>query len=99
LSEFESNSDRDREIELRAERRAERRRNRKRSRRAPSFDTSVPSPCISVCQVDNATGCCIGCYRSIDEIREWPILTADEKQAALARIAARKAAAGPIRRP
>ncbi len=58
------------------------------------LDTSVPSPCISVCQVDNATGCCIGCYRAIDEIREWPILTAEEKRAVLARIADRKTAAG-----
>ncbi len=54
----------------------------------------MPSPCITVCQVDDATGCCIGCYRSIDEIREWPILSADEKRAVLARIAERKAAAG-----
>jgi uncharacterized protein len=65
-----------------------------RPRRRPEFDTSVPSPCITVCQVDDATGCCIGCYRSIDEIREWPILSADEKRAVLARIAERKAAAG-----
>ncbi len=69
-------------------------RSRGRSRRRPEFDTSVPSPCITVCQVDDATGCCVGCYRSIDEIREWPILSADEKRAVLARIAERKAAAG-----
>ena len=75
---------------------------RARSRRRPGgrtrprreFDTSVPSPCIMVCQVDDATGCCIGCYRSIDEIREWPILSADEKRAVLARIDERKADAG-----
>lgn len=54
----------------------------------------MPSPCITVCQVDDATGCCIGCYRSIDEIREWPILSADEKRAVLARIAGRKVADG-----
>ena len=77
------------------ERDAETERVRRRARRrarARSFDTTIPSPCISVCQVDNATGCCIGCFRSIDEIREWPIMTAEEKTAALARIAARKAA-------
>jgi predicted Fe-S protein YdhL (DUF1289 family) len=70
------------------------RRRRARPGRRREFDTSVPSPCITVCQVDDATGCCIGCYRSIDEIREWPILSADEKRAVLARIAERKAAAG-----
>ena len=77
------------------ERDAETERVRRRARRrarARSFDTTVPSPCISVCQVDNATGCCIGCFRTIDEIREWPIMTAEEKTAALARVAARKEA-------
>ncbi len=80
------------EIDDRTEQRRERARRRPRRRR--EFDTSVPSPCITVCQVDDATGCCIGCYRSIDEIREWPILSADEKRAVLARIDERKAAAG-----
>jgi predicted Fe-S protein YdhL (DUF1289 family) len=72
-----------------------RERRRRRPRRPREFDTSVPSPCISVCQVDNATGCCIGCFRSIDEIRDWPILTAEQKHAVLARIAERKAASRP----
>ncbi len=75
----------------------ERRRTRRRPRRVLEFDTSVPSPCISVCQIDNTTGCCIGCFRSIDEIREWPILTAEQKRAALALVAERKAASGPGR--
>ena len=71
-----------------------RRRARRRPRRVIELDDTVPSPCISVCQVDDANGCCIGCYRSIDEIREWPILTAEQKQAILARIVERKAVAG-----
>ena len=75
----------------------ERRRARRRPRRILELDTSVPSPCISVCQIENATGCCIGCFRSIDEIREWPILSAEQKRAALARIAERKAALGKRR--
>jgi len=59
-------------------------------RPARTFDTSIPSPCIAVCQIDGATDCCIGCFRSIDEIRDWPIMTADEKTQALARIEQRK---------
>ena len=69
-------------------------RRRGRAARRRVFDTSVPSPCISVCQVDNATGQCIGCYRTIDEIRDWPIMTADEKTDVLGRIATRKAGSG-----
>ncbi|TXH37296.1 MAG: DUF1289 domain-containing protein [Rhodospirillaceae bacterium] len=50
-----------------------------------------PSPCISVCQIDNKTGYCIGCYRTIDEIRDWIISTPDQRNAILAQLAERKA--------
>ena len=66
------------------------RRRRRRARRALQ-DTSVPSPCIAVCQVDDVNDLCIGCFRHVDEIRDWPILTAAEKQAVLDRCAARRA--------
>ncbi len=80
--------------------RESRRRDRRRRRRAPAFDTTIASPCISVCQIDDETGCCIGCYRSMDEIREWPIMSATEKSEVLTRVAARKAKlAGPDSRP
>ncbi len=68
--------------------RSERRRRRRARRALP--DDSVPSPCISVCQVDDASDLCIGCLRHIDEIRDWPILTAPEKRAVLDRCAARR---------
>ena len=76
--------------------RAERRRRiaERRRSRPPRFDTTIPSPCIAVCQFDDATGCCIGCFRAIDEIREWPIMTAEQKTEVLERIVGRKAAAG-----
>jgi predicted Fe-S protein YdhL (DUF1289 family) len=73
--------------EARRARRAERR----RRVQAREFDDSVPSPCIAVCQLDSRTDLCIGCQRSVDEIREWPIMTAAEKQATLDRIEERKA--------
>ena len=72
----------------------DRRARRRRRPNAARFDTTIPSPCIAVCQVDDATGNCIGCFRSLDEIREWPIMTAEQKTQTLARIAERKAAAG-----
>jgi predicted Fe-S protein YdhL (DUF1289 family) len=66
----------------------ERRRRRARPRR--EFDTSVPSPCIAVCQVDARTDLCIGCRRHIDEIRDWPIMTAEQKRAVLAALPGRR---------
>ncbi len=77
-----------------ADRRA-RRRERKRRAQQRAFDTSVPSPCIAVCQLDSATDLCVGCRRHVEEIRDWPIMTADEKRAAWARIDARAAADTP----
>ncbi|NMM14036.1 MAG: DUF1289 domain-containing protein [Rhodoferax sp.] len=32
---------------------------------------NVPSPCISVCRMSKLTDWCEGCYRTIDEIRQW----------------------------
>ncbi|MGH6947629.1 MAG: DUF1289 domain-containing protein [Kiloniellales bacterium] len=66
------------------------RRTARREARQARFDTSVPSPCISVCQMDSDNRYCLGCRRSIDEIREWPILSAEEKRAVLALLAARR---------
>lgn len=68
-----------------------RRAERRRRARAREFDTSIPSPCIAVCQLDSKTDLCIGCQRHVDEIRDWPVMTAEEKRATLARIEGRKA--------
>lgn len=32
---------------------------------------TVESPCISVCAMKDDTGFCIGCYRTLEEIRGW----------------------------
>lgn len=36
-----------------------------------SFAQTVPSPCVSVCQMDEATGLCQGCLRTLEEIGQW----------------------------
>ena len=55
---------------------------RKNRRRGPdsssSFDTTVPSPCLSVCIFDGRPYC-KGCYRNADEIRDWMIMTREQK--------------------
>jgi predicted Fe-S protein YdhL (DUF1289 family) len=69
----------------------EARRQRRREARLRTLDTSIPSPCVSVCMIDDRNGWCLGCKRTIDEIRDWPILSAEEKTAILEEIEARKA--------
>ena len=31
----------------------------------------IQSPCVGICTMDDATGLCLGCYRSLDEIKGW----------------------------
>lgn len=71
--------------------REEHRRRRRDVRRRALFDTTIPSPCISICQMEEATGFCLGCRRTLDEIRDWIIMTPEEKREVLARVAERKA--------
>ena len=67
-----------------------RRRNRRRGAPRDRLDRSIASPCISLCRLDPESGLCAGCYRDIDEIRDWPIMTAEEKLRVLARVAERR---------
>ncbi|HYG12591.1 MAG TPA: DUF1289 domain-containing protein [Methylophilaceae bacterium] len=38
------------------------------------------SPCIGVCTMNEATGFCQGCYRTIDEIRGWWDMAPEQKR-------------------
>lgn len=48
-------------------------------------DIDVRSPCISVCKLDKS-GVCVGCYRTIDEIRDWYRLDNDGRRLILEQI-------------
>jgi predicted Fe-S protein YdhL (DUF1289 family) len=41
------------------------------------------NPCISLCEFDGRTGWCLGCGRTIPEIREWRKLTLYRRTALL----------------
>jgi predicted Fe-S protein YdhL (DUF1289 family) len=40
----------------------------------------VPSPCVSVCRMDAASGLCEGCLRTLDEIGAWSRLGDEAKR-------------------
>ncbi|MHB8493993.1 MAG: DUF1289 domain-containing protein [Casimicrobiaceae bacterium] len=50
----------------------------------------VASPCISVCRMDDATGLCIGCLRTLDEIAAWGTLDDDARREVWVAIARRR---------
>ena len=39
----------------------------------------LPSPCISVCQMDALDGVCVGCYRTRAEIAAWSSMNQDDQ--------------------
>ena len=56
----------------------------------PTGVGTVPSPCISVCTIDVASGYCAGCLRTVDEIAAWASLTDREKRAVWNELARRR---------
>jgi predicted Fe-S protein YdhL (DUF1289 family) len=53
---------------------------------------AITSPCISVCRLDPATGWCIGCLRTIDEIAAWGSMGKARREQVLAELPARRVA-------
>ncbi len=47
------------------------------------IEIEIESPCIGVCSMDEATGFCQGCYRTIDEIQGWWDLDNTQKKMVL----------------
>ena len=50
----------------------------------------IASPCINVCKMDERTGLCSGCLRTIDEIALWSSTDDSRRLAILAAIAKRR---------
>jgi predicted Fe-S protein YdhL (DUF1289 family) len=50
----------------------------------------VASPCTGVCRLDPATGWCVGCLRSLDEIAAWGTLDDAARRQVLDRVAVRR---------
>ena len=55
----------------------------------------VSSPCISLCRMDDETGLCEGCARTLDEICDWADADDAEKQAILRAIDLRRGSLHP----
>jgi len=48
---------------------------------------TIPSPCISVCQLDSESRRCLGCARTIEQIEAWIILDDHERMAVWVQLA------------
>ncbi len=64
----------------------------------PAGGEAPASPCLGICLMDPTTRMCRGCLRTITEIAGWYDASPAEKQAILARLAARRASVQERRR-
>ena len=55
-----------------------------------TLQEQVQSPCIDVCSMDDSTGLCLGCYRTMNEIQQWWSLNNLQKQALVEQANARQ---------
>jgi uncharacterized protein len=51
----------------------------------------VRSPCVNICEIDDVTGWCVGCGRTLDEIARWGATDDMDRNAVLAQLPARMA--------
>lgn len=62
---------------------------RRREQRHAIYDNEIASPCVGICQLDQQK-LCIGCQRDVDEIRNWMIMSKQEKMTVLINIKQRQ---------
>lgn len=55
-----------------------------------STQPAIASPCIEICVMNEQSGYCRGCFRTVDEIAGWGSFSGDRKAAILRELAARR---------
>ena len=56
------------------------------------LNEEVQSPCIGVCAVDDVSGFCQGCFRTLTEIQDWWDLDESKKKVVVEEASQREAA-------
>jgi predicted Fe-S protein YdhL (DUF1289 family) len=58
------------------------------------MDEAVESPCVRECAIDQTSGFCRGCLRTLREISYWTTYTQAQQRALLAELEQRRVAEG-----
>jgi predicted Fe-S protein YdhL (DUF1289 family) len=56
----------------------------------------IDSPCVKICVIDPASGLCLGCHRTLEEIAGWSAMTPEARRRLMAELPGR--ASKPVRR-
>ncbi|ATY32654.1 DUF1289 domain-containing protein [Sphingomonas psychrotolerans] len=62
------------------------------SEAAGAGSAPIRSPCTNICRIDDATGWCVGCGRTLDEIVRWGTTDGADRDGVMAQLPARMAA-------
>ena len=54
-------------------------------------EAAIESPCVRDCRVDQITGFCVGCFRTLTEISYWASYTNEQRRRLMTFIEARRA--------
>ena len=54
--------------------------------KAPEGPAPIETPCIKICQIDEARGLCTGCGRTRHEIAGWSRMTGVERRKIMAEL-------------
>ena len=49
----------------------------------------IETPCVNICRMDDANHYCIGCFRTLEEIKGWSQMTDAERAAVIAQLESR----------
>lgn len=52
----------------------------------------IESPCVKICTLDARSGLCLGCGRTVGEIAQWTMMSAEERRRVMAELPERLAA-------
>ena len=49
----------------------------------------VSTPCINICRMDEQNRLCIGCFRTLEELKRWSSMSEDQRLEIMAQLEAR----------
>lgn len=55
----------------------------------------IKTPCVQVCTVDDASGLCLGCFRTLGEIAAWARLPDEAREAVMRELPGRRGRVSP----
>ncbi len=63
----------------------------------PAF-AAIQSPCNKICTIDCDTRLCIGCFRTMEEVATWSVLSHDQRREIMQTLRAREIRIAPDKR-